>query len=304
LLTAIIPAAGFKDEFYRANQLSSFIMKKISAAFDGLKFSDGTMRYAIKMAAESKALLSGVFLDDILYHSYSIPDLARKREASSDNLRKLDQKDKNLRLQSAACFEANCDVAHVRHLVHHDKTFAIDELIKESIYSDLLVIAADETLSRFTEGQPANFVTEVLADIKCPALVVPRKYKEIEKVILLFDGKPSSVFAIKMFSCMMPWMRNLETELIVVTDPEGGGKFPDEMLIKEFISCHYHDVTYTLLQGDPVHEIENYLRHVSQNILIVLGAYGRGAVSRLFKVSMADHLIRELGEPVFIAHNR
>lgn len=302
---AIIPARGFNSELYTGNQLlHAQIMKKISAAFDGLKFSDGTMRYAIKMATESKSLLSGVFLDDILYHSYSIPDLARKHEASSDNIKKLDQKDKDLRLQGAACFEANCDKAHIKYVIHHDKSFAVDELVKESIYSDLLVIGADETLSRFTEGQPATFVTEILANIKCPVLVVPRKYKEIEKVILLFDGKPSSVFAIKMFSCMMPWMRNLETELIAVTDPDDGTKFPDEMLIKEFISCHYHNVTYTLLHGDPVMEIENYLRRVSKNILVVLGAYGRGPVSRLFKVSMADHLIRELGEPVFIAHHR
>lgn len=36
-------------------------MKKISAVFNGLKFADSTLAYAIKLAESSKALLSGVF---------------------------------------------------------------------------------------------------------------------------------------------------------------------------------------------------------------------------------------------------
>jgi len=50
-------------------------MKKISAAFDGLKFSSATMAYAIEAAIKSKAVLSGVFLDDFLYHSYNLYDM-------------------------------------------------------------------------------------------------------------------------------------------------------------------------------------------------------------------------------------
>ena len=41
-------------------------MKKISAVFDGLKFADSTLAYAIKLAESSKTLLSGVFLESFL----------------------------------------------------------------------------------------------------------------------------------------------------------------------------------------------------------------------------------------------
>jgi hypothetical protein len=37
---------------------------------------------------------------------------------------------------------------------------------------------------------------------------------------------------------------------------------------------------------------------------VVLGAYQRSEVSRWFKTSMADILMRELNVPMFIAHNK
>lgn len=279
-------------------------MKKISAAFDGLKFSEGTMQYAIKIAAESKALLSGVFLDDFLYHSYNVFDMVGEQGISAGKLKKLNENDKETRHQSAVHFENSCVEAKVNYAIHHDKSFAMIELLKESVYSDLLIIGADETVSHFDDEQPTPFVKELLAETQCPVLVVPRKFKEIEKVLLLFDGKPSSVFAIKMFNYMMPWMRGLKTEVVSVTDPTDDEELPDSVLIKEFLYCHYPEAKYTVLKGNAEEEIMTYIKRLPENVLIVLGAYQRGTVSRWFKSSMADRLIREIGEPLFIAHNK
>ncbi|HJP64348.1 MAG TPA: hypothetical protein VJ844_12965, partial [Mucilaginibacter sp.] len=113
-----------------------------------------------------------------------------------------------------------------------------------------------------------------------------------------------SVFAIKMFNYMMPWMKKIETEIISVSDPYNKEELPESRLIKEFVDCHYPGATYTLLKGNPEQEIVGYLKRMPQNILIVLGAYMRGSVSRWFKTSMADLLMRELDKPLFIAHNK
>ena len=45
-------------------------MKKIIAAFDGLKYSKATAAYAIDVATRAHAHLTGIFLDDLIYHSY------------------------------------------------------------------------------------------------------------------------------------------------------------------------------------------------------------------------------------------
>lgn len=46
-------------------------MKKMIAAFDGLKFSGSTKAYAIRLAQQSNAYPVGPFLDDTSYTSYN-----------------------------------------------------------------------------------------------------------------------------------------------------------------------------------------------------------------------------------------
>lgn len=279
-------------------------MKKISAAFDGLKFSEGTLAYAIKIAWSSKVLLSGVFLESFLYHSYKLFDMVGAQGISDVKMKHLLEKDEAKRTASTAIFEQACKSANINYAIHHDKSFSLQELLKESIYSDLVLIGADETLNHFSEENPTQFIRDFLAEMQSPVLIVPRQYKEIEKVVLLYDGKPSSVYAIKMFNYMMPWLRDKETEVISVTDPKDAQELPDEELIKEFITCHYPKASYTLLKGDAEDEIITYLKNINKNVLVVSGAYKRGQVSRWFKTSMADLLMKEIDMPLFIAHNK
>lgn len=278
-------------------------MKKISAVFDGLKFSESTLAYGIKLAQSSKSLLSGVFLESFRYHSYEPADLIGAHGLSSVKAEHFTEKDKESRLKSAAIFERSCQSAKIDHSINHDPGFALDEIIRESIYSDLLVIYADETLSHLHEHAPTQFIRELLAGTQCPVLVTPRVFREIDQVVLLYDGKPSSVYAIKLFNYLMPWLSIKPTEIISVTGSRDLTALPDEHLVKEFITCHYPNASYTLLNGDPEDELVSYLKNTSKNCLVVVGAYHRSNVSRWFQSSMADRLIKDVDMPLFIAHH-
>lgn len=279
-------------------------MKKVSAAFDGLKFSKGTLDYAVYIAGQSKSLLTGVFLDDFTYHSYKLFDMVGSEGVSKKKLKGLMESDVEQRNKSAAEFTYVCIKNHIQHVVHHDKSIAAQELLRETVYSDLLLISPEETFTHFQEDLPTRFIRDLLADIQCPVMLVPREYVEIAKVILLYDGTPSSVFAIKMFNYLMPWMGKVETEVVSVVDPAVQTHFPDDKLIREFINCHYPDAKYKLLYGIPEIEISGYLEKLPQSTLVALGAYKRGSVSRWFKPSMADVLMKSVTLPLFIAHNK
>jgi nucleotide-binding universal stress UspA family protein len=67
---------------------------------------------------------------------------------------------------------------------------------------------------------------------------------------------------------------------------------------------HFPGAGYNVLKGIAEVEITEYLKTQKQNLLIVLGAYRRGRVSRWFRQSMADVLMKELKAPLFIAHNK
>jgi len=280
-------------------------MKKILAAIDGLKFSESTCNYAIELAKKSKAYLVGVFLDDYSYHSPKIYELVRSDdEISEQELKQYENEDKMSRDIAAANFKSACEEEAINYCVHHDRNIAIHELLHESIYADLVVIDAKETLTHYEENLPTRFVRELLSNVECPVLVVPNAFKQIKKIVLLYDGESASVYAIKLFSYLFPDLEKMETEIISVKTIDKDMQGPGNRLMKEFIKRHFPNAVYTTLSGLPDMEIVNYLKNRGEGELIVLGAYRRGAVSMWFKPSLADTLIQELRSPVFIAHNK
>jgi nucleotide-binding universal stress UspA family protein len=279
-------------------------MKKIIVAFDGLKYSESTRNYAISIAKQANTHLIAVFLDDPAYTSYKIYDLITKEGATEATLKKFEAKDKASRQAASDNFEKACRKEELEYTVHHDRNLAIRELKHESIYADLLIIDSSETLTHFTENLPTRFIRELLSDVQCPVVLVPDKYKPIEKIILLYDGGPSSVYAIKMLSYLLPNLKHFDTEIITVNPENKTQHMPDNRLMKEFMKWHYPKALFTIIKGWAEDEIAKHLKQQKENALVVLGAYQRGTVSRWFRESMADVLMKEVKLPLFIAHNK
>jgi hypothetical protein len=279
-------------------------MKKIIAAFDGLKFSESARDYATYIAKQTNTHLVGVFMDDQIYTSYKIYDLIVSEGVSDDKLKKFEAKDKVTRAAATANFEKACQKEKLEYTVHHDRNIAIQELKHESIYADLLIINSTETLTHYVEKLPTRFIRDLLSDAQCPVMIVPPQYKPIQKIILLYDGGPSSVHAIKMFSYLLPQLKHLHTEVISVNPITTTLHLPDNKLMKEFMKRHYPKAKYTVLKGFAEEEIIKYLKGQNENTLVVLGAYRRGNVSRWFRESMADALMKKVKLPLFIAHNK
>lgn len=279
-------------------------MKKIIVALDGLKLSKSAVQYAVAIAARQQAYLVGVFLDDVTYHSYKIYELTGPEGVSEGKRAVLEEADVETKEKSVAYFKLACDKASLNYSVHHDRNIAIRELLHESIYADLLIIAAGETLTHYAEQPPTRFVRELLESVQCPVLVVPDQYKPIEKVSFLYDGGPSAVFATRMYCCTLPALNVEETEVVTVNNSAHSSHVPDNKLMKEFMKRHFPATHYTVLKGDPETEILRHLRTSGGNTLLVLGAYQRGMVSRWFRHSMADLLMTEVKMPLFIAHNK
>lgn len=230
-------------------------MKKIIAAFDGLKYSSSTAHYAIQLAKASGSHLVGIFLDDFTYHSYHLTT-TNYRQLLKNKLEG-DEKDQLTRRHSAEIFEKACQENGLNYAIHHDYSLAIQELMHESVYADLIVIDKNESFNKQREEPPANFIRYILADAECPVLVVPSKFKPIEKTILLYDGSPSSVFAIKMFSYLLPDLKTLPTEVVSVREDDLNRHLPDNHLMKEFMKRHFPEADYKVMQGSPETLISN-----------------------------------------------
>lgn len=280
-------------------------MKKFIAAFDGLRFSQSTLDYAIFLAKHANAHLVGVFLEDFTRRSYGFTEISKYAGDDLDrHIQQLDEKDREERDESIDKFEQACQNIGLHYSVHRNRNVAIQELLHESIYADLIIINGKETLTRYEEDSPTSFLREILNDVQCPVVTVPEAYRPVEKIVLLYDGEPSSVFAVRMFSYLFESIKHFETDVLTVKAKEENRHLPDNRLIREFIKRHYPKAEYVLLKGNAEDEIIHYLHKEKKDPLIALGAYRRSKLSRIFKPSMADYLLQYVRMPLFIAHNK
>lgn len=279
-------------------------MNKFIAAFDGLKMSVSNVDYAIAMAKDSTSFLTGVFLDDRTYTSYKIYDLVMEQGVSEKKLKQYEHDDFEHRRRSSAIFTEKCEASGMYFNIHHDKNVALQELLHETVYSDLLIIAAGENFTHHEEKFPSRFIRDLLSDTQCPIMLTPQWFQPFTKVFFLFDGEPTSVYAMKMFTYLFPNYKELEVEVLTVKPMETTGHVPDNKLVKEWMKRHFRNAEFTVLKGIPSEEIIKYLKEEKQHSCVVLGAYRRTMVSRWFKSSLADKLASELDWPVFIAHNK
>lgn len=273
---------------------------KIIVAIDGLKYTSSATEYAIQISLRSNAYLAGIFLDDFTYHSHMLTGL--NYEQLVKEKKELNAADQQAREDAVAQFERSCSAAGLNYSVHHDCSLAAQELLHESVYADLLIIGKKETFNQYEHDIPTTFVQNMLANAECPVLVVPQEYKPVNKIILLYDGTPSSVYAIKLFSCLSAAWSQLPVNVVSVKAPGLSRHLPEHRFMKELMKRHFDAVEYTILAGEPEEEIIKYLKYRRQDELVVLGAYRRSTVSRWFKPSMADRLLAELKTPVFVAH--
>jgi hypothetical protein len=279
-------------------------MKKIIAVIDGLKYSESTTDYAVYIAKQTGSHLVGVFLDDYTYHSYKVYDLVNERGyINEEKMEKLDRNDEKARDEAAGKFSNACQAAGLNYAVHHDRNIAIHELLHESIFADLVVIDNRETFTHYEEKIPTRFVRDLLSEVQCPVLIVPKKFTTFDKAVLLYDGEPSSVYAIRMFSYVFYGLNELNVQVVSVKSIKDSLHVPDNRLMKEFMKRHFPQAAFTVVRGEAVTEVLDLLKGKEENSLIVLGAYNRGMVSRWFRPSMADILMEELNKPLFIAHH-
>lgn len=280
-------------------------MKKFVAVFDGFKMSKSTMNYAIQLAQAANASLVGVFLDDFIYRNYDSYKVLVSSANPEAEMKALDAKDKKKRDEAVQLFQSACSKAKISFSVHRDKNIAIQELKRESMFADLILINEYETFTHYKEKPPTRFMKDLLSDVQCPVLVVPNAFKPIDKIVLLYDGKPSSLYAIKMFSYLFGNLQDLPVEVFTVKDTFISTlRVPENKLMREFIKRHFPNATYTVVKGNIEEQVLGHLRNHKENELVVLGAYRRSELSRWFKTSMADTLMKELDTPLFIAHNK
>lgn len=271
-------------------------MERILLVLDARNVDIASIRFGCKMASFVQTKLTGLFIENLYSNIRGREDAFDASVANSSHSVIVATNTE----QSIKIFKEECLSQSVDADICVDTGEPIQQVIYESRFSDLLIIDPSMDFFNREGGMPSHFVKEVLQKAECPILLAPENFDEVDEIVFCYDGTASSVFAIKLFTYLLPVFANKRVLLLEVTD-KNNELDEDHRRILKWLEAHYAVVNYHYLVGNVKEEMFVYF-FMKKKKMIVMGAYGRSMVSNLFKKSKADVLIRMVDLPLFIAH--
>jgi nucleotide-binding universal stress UspA family protein len=277
-------------------------MEKILLAQDAQCLNTSAIDFACYLARLTHSRLTGVFLEDVLSRDRPEPKLvygSRAQDSAAPAAQQM-QEARTLTEENIRLFREACVCRGVTSRIHRDRGVPATEIIEESRFADLIVIDADTSFSRKNEPLPGRFVKGVLLEAECPIILAPYTLESIEEIFFAYNATPSSVFAIKAFTYLLPELTKKKITLLNVRN-DSAESLDESHNMKEWLNSHYSELEIIMLKGDPADELFAYLLE-KKNGMVVMGAYGRGMLSRFFKPSQARLILKSVNLPIFIAH--
>lgn len=267
----------------------------ILVVLNGLLTPQHVVGSAINIAKTTSSFLHAVFVDygiDLAEYNYPFPnDLSLTRNYLTGKT--IAEEHAEILKDSIKLFKDECQAAKVDFSLEADQEISILRLKELSALSDLIIADANENLRRY-------HIADLLIDAHCPILLASKEVNKIENIIFNYDGRFSSLYAIKMFTYLFPEWRNLSIHLIHITKDKSN-ELPEEKEIKSWLSRHYENIQIKILHGDIREELVNYTKSIPDS-LAVMGSFGRSAMSRFFHKSLANYAIEEGKSSLFISH--
>jgi nucleotide-binding universal stress UspA family protein len=258
-------------------------MEKILLAMDGYNQNTYAIDFACYLAKLTHSRLTGVFLEG--KPEGGLPEIVGQEEPE---------------LQHVHRFREACLCRAVPARVHRDRGVPVGDILLESRFSDLIVVDPETSFQKVDRDFPGRFIRDVLLAAECPVVVSPYRFDALDEVIFGYNGTSSSVFAIKQFTYLFPEFKQKKAIVVNLRNGEESA-IEEQFKMKEWLSAHYEEVEFVVLKGDASDELFGYLLE-RKNAIVVLGAYGRGILSRFLKPSHASLLLRTINLPIFIAH--
>jgi hypothetical protein len=269
---------------------------------DARKIDRNTLDFACYIARLTHSKLTALFLENVLLEEADVMrDIARIAAGGSHekNTGAAMEKDK-LVSENVHLFKSICESNSIRSEILYNHNQPADVVITESRFADLVILNAETSFENNFEGTPTRFVKDVLAGAECPVLIAPYSFTGIDEILFTYDGSSSSVFAIKQFTYLFP---ELDEEKITVMQVNSKEEMPvaEREKIGDLVKMHFSSIGFRILEGQADEELFKYLTG-KKNILVVMGAFGRGFISNLFRKSTAELIVKAVNLPVFIAH--
>jgi len=272
-------------------------MKKILLVSDADQFPAGSFRFVKQMAENETIFVKGLFFAS---QNHEV-NTGRGFIAVAEPVLKHHNNESVLLDGSRNKFAGECEDIGIRYSIHrNESTWDTDLFVKESRFSDLVLISSDafQILNQQTESN--YFMEQVLRFSECPVFVVPEEYREIDRLAIAYDAGAESMFALKQFVYLFPYFTDHPSDIIHVKN-DGTEDIPNRDLLLEYTKAHFESAFTSKLQFDTKKYFTTWVED-RKNAILITGAYSRSAFSNTMRRSFAFQTIRDQICPVFVAH--
>jgi nucleotide-binding universal stress UspA family protein len=261
-------------------------MKKILVLFNGMNAPWHITRFALNMAKENNSEVEVLFLKDEAT-SYPYPsDITAVQEDYSAEKEKDDNKslqERNIELFTGFCKDESVACSF-------EKNVSLKNLVDFTGDADIVITNSHDDFQKYA-------LKDILAQAKCPVCLVSLNATQIKTNVLLYDGTDDATHAIETYCNLFPKLCN-ERNFIVTLNADQANKPFSKAVLQKFAN-----LKSISLSGRTEKKLIEFLDEHRQNTMVVMGACGRTAISRLFKPSLSNVIINQTRTSLFIAHN-
>lgn len=267
------------------------MMKKIIVLFNGINAPWHITTFALNIAKQNNAEVHALFLKDET-HEYPFPsDIASVQEDLSPKKEKADNE--ILQQKNVQLFKTFCEDEKVK--CSFEMNVSLRKLVDLSSGADCVVTDSHDDFRKYS-------LKDIMAEVKCPLCLISVNATKIKNAILLYDGSDDAIVAIKTYSNLFPKLCKKKTYLLTINEKEKIKKKHREALSQK-LEKRFSDLEIISLTGKLEKKLIEFLDDHTENTMVVMGAYGRSAISLLFKPSLANVVLNQSRTSLFIAHD-
>jgi len=278
-------------------------MEKILLVISENELSMSALDFACYLGRLTHSTITGIILENIpADHKPILTAVHRSSsmEWKADEPSSNDNRKRNSIEATLSRFKNACENRSVFCKVHRNSGVPAEEILTESRYADLIVVDAATSFRQTFEGRPTGLVKDILRDAECPVIIAPESFEALTEIVFTYDGSRSSAFAIKQFAYLFPEMKDKRVILLQVNE-DAEWTEDERQRWTEWLVNRYSAIGFQALKGAVDDRLFDYL-FLRKNSMVVMGAYSRKSVSRFFRKSHADRIIKTTTLPIFISH--
>ena len=260
--------------------------EKILVLFNGINAPWHITEFALNIGKENNSEVQLLFLKDEAT-GYPYPsDITTVQKNYSPKKEKADNKkleEINIELFANLCKDENVGCSF-------EKNVSLKKLIDFTGDADIVITDSHDGFQKYT-------LNDILAHVKCPICLVSANATQIKTNVLLYDGTDDATHAMETYCNLFP--KSCDEKSFIVTINEGkANKPPSKSILQKFTN-----VKSISLSGNKEKKLIEFLDEHTENTMVVMGAYGRSTLSRLFQPSLSNIIITRTRTSLFIAHD-